>query len=265
MMRPVETTVLRTLYERLINTDNKEQEYQSFLESHPQFIPREFIQNHGLHLDVIFRKLQIGTDYICDFAYLSKSSCEWNCILIEIEKPSSRFFKENSNDFHPDFHKAYGQIEKWLAALEQDPTRGYVAKATLEKVLVPSAMYRNPVHFYFVLVHGRRHEYKDSETRRSLLRTRETKQIKILSYDNLLDGFTSNRDAYIAVKKSETIDITSKRYVSDHLFAMVPSKMIRINRTLRDDIIASKDKWFTMVDFHKHVLDEALPNLKHFA
>src|SRR5271157_5125328 len=90
----------------LLDKQGGEQEYQEFIEKNTALVPREFIQNHGVHLDVVFRKLSLAADYTTDFFYLSKSSVDWNCILIEIEKPQSKYFKDASTNFHPDFQAA---------------------------------------------------------------------------------------------------------------------------------------------------------------
>jgi hypothetical protein len=48
-----------------------EQVYQKYLEQNTRFIPREFVQNHGIHFDLILRKLAFGADYVSDFFYMS--------------------------------------------------------------------------------------------------------------------------------------------------------------------------------------------------
>ena len=99
----------------LLEGDHKEQVYQAFLEKHTRFIPREFVQNHGIGVSLVLRKLSFGADYKSDFFFFSKSSDDWNAVFIEIEKPSSQFFRSNTNDFHPHFLSALQQINQWKA------------------------------------------------------------------------------------------------------------------------------------------------------
>lgn len=46
---------------------------------------------------------------------MSKSSDDWNIVFVEIEKPGSRFFRDNSNALHPDFQAGLQQINRWRA------------------------------------------------------------------------------------------------------------------------------------------------------
>jgi hypothetical protein len=66
---------------RLIADEHNEQIYQDFLESHTRFIPREFLQNHGVAQHLVLRKLSFGADYKTDFFYFSKSSDDWNAVF----------------------------------------------------------------------------------------------------------------------------------------------------------------------------------------
>jgi len=70
----------------LLETYNSEQDIQGFLEQNTKFIPREFVQNHGVHNRLVFRKLKLAENYTTDFFYLSKSSDDWNCVLKLNEK-----------------------------------------------------------------------------------------------------------------------------------------------------------------------------------
>ncbi len=44
------------------------------------------MQNHGIHLSLVLRKLSFGADYKTDFFFFSKSSDDWNAVFIEIEE-----------------------------------------------------------------------------------------------------------------------------------------------------------------------------------
>jgi hypothetical protein len=45
---------------RLIAGDHKEQVFQDFLESHTRFIPREFVQNHGIGQHLVLRNCHLA-------------------------------------------------------------------------------------------------------------------------------------------------------------------------------------------------------------
>ncbi len=54
---------LRDEFLRLLDEKLPEQRYQSFIEQNTPLVPHEFVQNHGIHLDVVVRKLGFGADY----------------------------------------------------------------------------------------------------------------------------------------------------------------------------------------------------------
>lgn len=114
----------RTEYFDLLDQNLNEQTYQKYLEDNPEFIPREFIQNHGLHLSTVFRKFPLSSEYIPDFLYVSKSSDDWNVVFIEIEKPSSKYFLNNTTNFHNDGTNIYDNSE-FLSALGWDINEFY--------------------------------------------------------------------------------------------------------------------------------------------
>lgn len=147
-------------YENLLQTYKSEQDIQEFLEKNTQFIPREFVQNHGIHNQLLFRKLRLAENYTTDFFYLSKSSDDWNCVFIELEKPRSKFFKDGSAELHPDFIAGLDQIDRWRAWLTNSTNRDYFTDQTLSFIRQP--LFKNPCFIKYVLVTGRRDEYKEA-------------------------------------------------------------------------------------------------------
>jgi len=85
----------RAKFLELLNEGHEEQIYQTFLEQNTHLIPREFVQNHGIGLGLVLRKLPFGADYKTDFFYFSKSSDDWNAVFIELEKPTSQFLRQH--------------------------------------------------------------------------------------------------------------------------------------------------------------------------
>jgi hypothetical protein len=90
---------LRDQFIALLDEDHLEQVYQRYIEKNTRLIPREFIQNHGIHFKLVLRKLAFGADYKSDFVYLSKSSDDWNAVLVELEAPRAKFFREEQTSF----------------------------------------------------------------------------------------------------------------------------------------------------------------------
>lgn len=245
---------------KLLGEQHPEQVYQQYMEQHTVLIPREFIQNHGVHFDLVFRKISLGSDYKPDFFYLSKSSADWNLVFIEIEKPYSRYFKDNNgSDLHPQFLAGLDQIARWRAWLDNPANASAFVDGTIAQVRVPEGMRRNKCHIKFVLVHGRRAEFESSELRRSLIRARETDDFHIVSFDSLLEALHSKSPLYLAVRKNEHVEIVSDRFVGESVFSWMDLTHLKIGDKLRGDIIANKNRWFHHSPKGGMVLDHALP------
>lgn len=232
---------LKSRFMGLMGEAHPEQVYQDFIEQHTQLVPREFVQNHGVHFDLVFRKLHLASDYAPDFFYMSKSSADWNLVLIEIEKPQSRYFKNNSNDIHPDFLAALEQINRWKAWFETGGNFEGFVNGTLGEIRTP--MGYNKCHIKYVLVHGRRDEFEGSNLRKSLIRARESADFKILSFDSLLESLHTKYPLYVCARKNEYLDILSKQFVSDQIFTYLDPSLVRINDELRADILTSRGRW----------------------
>ncbi|MFG1419354.1 Shedu anti-phage system protein SduA domain-containing protein [Xanthobacter sp. V0B-10] len=239
---------LREEYLTLLDGGHNEQVYQRFIETHTQLTPRDFVQNHGVHLRLVLRKLSFGADFKSDFFFLSKSSDDWNAVFIEIEKPTSRFFKDGSQEFHPDFVHALQQINSWRAWLSIDGNMpGFVSQ--LSSLRVPTTMQRNPTYPKFVLVFGRRAEYQDSELRRSRIRAEEREDFKIITFDSLAEGLSGKERLWLGVRRAEFIDLQDDEIVDDNIFIWADPHMLTVSETLHTQIkkVAAKN---TQAPFH---------------
>lgn len=229
-------------FSALLASGEKEQVYQSFLEDNPQLIPREFIQNHGIHLDLVLRKLGIGKDYVTDFFYLAKSSAKWHCVFIELERPSSKFFKDGTNDIHGDFQKGLDQIHRWKAWFSNNANRTGFLDGEISMLRVPLS--QNPCELKYVLVSGRRAELEGNNVRRSVVTSYETDDFHILTYDSLLEALHSKRPLYVGARRNEYVEISSSSFAGEDLFAWIKPEMLRISAALKSDIEAHRDRWF---------------------
>jgi Domain of unknown function (DUF4263) len=256
------TKQLLAEFSKLLGEDLPEQAYQLFMEANTRLIPREFVQNHGIHFSLVLRKLAFGADYKSDFAYLSKSSDDWNCVLVEIERPGAKFFRKGANDFHPDFLKGLQQINKWRAWFNNSANKTSFAENTVGLIRVP--LEENPIYPRFVLVHGRRSEYYTNQQRRSLVAAQEKDDFKILTFDSLMEDTESKLDLYLGVRKNEYIDLKSDVFLSESMFAWMSPDQIRIGDELRANALKLRDQWHHVRSFKEKdkVMDFALARVR---
>lgn len=225
----------RDAYLKLLDEKHKEQVYQEFLEKNTRFIPREFVQNHGIGISLVLRKLPFAADYKTDFFYFAKSSDDWNAVFVEIEKPSSRFFKGNSNEFHADFVKALQQINQWKAWFLSDQNKASFL-STVSAIQVPRVMAQNPTYNKYVLVFGRRAEYEGNDDRRRLVGACETDDFKIISFDSCAEGLKGKQEVVIGSRHNQYIDILTDEVIDTRIYSQVEPTQLRVSRALHEKI-----------------------------
>lgn len=229
---------LEESYLSLLDKGSNEQVYQTFIEENTYLIPREFVQNHGIHFSVVLRKLPFGSDFLSDFAYLSKSTVRWNCVLIEIEKPSSRFFKEGSNSFHREFTDALQQISDWRAWFDETSNKDSFVKNTLGFLRTPLSY--TPVNIKYVLVFGRRAEIESNSRRLAKVRAQERDDFRLMSFDSLASDLRNKSGLYIAAKRTNYIKILNDEFMDDTMFGWMGPETIKMSSALRAQIEGSR-------------------------
>ncbi|WP_165422279.1 Shedu anti-phage system protein SduA domain-containing protein [Rhizobium ruizarguesonis] len=234
-----ELNELREEYLALLDTDAKEQVYQKYLEENTRFIPREFVQNHGVSCHIALRKLPFGADYKSDFFFLSKSTTHWNAVHIEIEKPSSKFFKGNTTDFDPGFQHAVDQIDEWRAWFERGNEEAF--RNIINPLLMPTNMARNPIKHKYVLVYGRRSEYADNDVRRTKVSMRARDDFKIMSFDSLAEGLAGKSVFNIGVRRNEYIDVIGDKIIDPLICGLIEPTRFRISETAHESLTAIID------------------------
>lgn len=225
----------KRLYEDLLDQDTCEQNYQSFLEKNTKFIPRNFTQNHGIHFDLLLRKLKISNQMITDFAFLTKSSTDWSIVLIEIEKPGSRFFKAGTKDLHGDFKTGVEQIKAWQAWFA-DPKNKLHFEEQLRFLKKP--LPDNPMEIKYILVTGRRSEYEGDQTKIQKIRSFEDDCFKIMSFDSLKEDVNNKNELHVGIKKHDHIDIISNTLISTNFLEWCDESDFRLSRSIKDAAIS---------------------------
>lgn len=249
----------RARYLALLDETREEQAYQAYLEKHTRFIPREFVQNHGIGLSLVLRKLPFGAYYKTDFFYFSKSTDDWNAVFIELETPSSRFFKGNTNEFHGDFVHALQQINQWKAWFLSDQNKaGFLS--TVSAIQVPRHMAKNPTYNKFVLVFGRRAEYEGNEHRRQLVKAVEADDFKIITFDSLAEGLGQKWELAVGSRHNQFIDILSDKVIDAGMYAWMEPTQLQVSRALHAELSKGGSNHFIFRDGQRHeVLSAVAP------
>ncbi|MGP5383628.1 Shedu anti-phage system protein SduA domain-containing protein [Glutamicibacter arilaitensis] len=146
----------------LLSTDPEERAVQEFLELHPAMIPGGSGDigpggHHGSQMSAVFRQPNLsgaGKDFIPDFMWVTKSSSLITPILIEIEKPSKRWFNKDGSPTAK-FAQATDQLDQWRSWFAHDSNpalfrqRYMFEELHLNRALKPQ----------FVLIYGRDSEF----------------------------------------------------------------------------------------------------------
>ncbi|HCE2832547.1 TPA: DUF4263 domain-containing protein [Vibrio parahaemolyticus] len=204
---------------------NKEQVYQTFLEDNSLLIPRAFVQNHGIHMELVFRKFPLGTAYKSDFMFLTKSSSDWHAVHIEIEDPNKKIFTKNGC-FTAEFNAAVQQVNSWAGWLSH-PKNQQTFETDIEIIKKPLG--HNPVKHKFVLVYGRRNEL-NTQTKRDQFGAIKTADFSVMTYDSLFEA--NHKSLYVASYCEQKVKLLSAEPFTECFFGflnpadfIVPKKM----------------------------------------
>lgn len=223
---------LKNEFEQLYrNNGNEEQKFQTFLEENSCLIPRSFMQNHGVHMDLVFRKFPFGNTYNSDFMFLSKSTTNWHAVHIEIEAPSKRIFNKDGS-FASEFNKAIEQVESWKGWLD-DTSNQVTFNQTINPIKKPIA--NTPVHHKFILVYGRSSEI-ETDSQRQAINAKKQNHFEIMTYDSLFESQKTILN--IASLADSKIKILSTNMLSKNFFGFLNPADFKIPETIKTAVIA---------------------------
>ncbi len=149
---------------QLLSREPEESEVQEFLELHPAMIPGGSGDvgpggHHGSDMGAVFRRPTLtgeGRSFEPDFMWVTRSSALITPILIEIEKPTKRWFGKSGRPTHA-FTEAHDQLNDWRAWFALDSNRELFRK----RFMILGDLYLNrPLEPQFVLIYGRQSEFE---------------------------------------------------------------------------------------------------------
>jgi hypothetical protein len=148
----------------LLSRDPEEVDVQSFLELHPAMIPGGSGDigpggHHGSDMGAVFRRPKLiggGRAFEPDFMWVTRSSGLITPILIEIEKPSKRWFRKDGRPTG-EFTEARDQLNDWRSWFAREGNQALFR----ETFLFLGEKYRNrPIEPQYVLIYGRESEFR---------------------------------------------------------------------------------------------------------
>lgn len=180
---------LSTSWPTFLNSEaaQEEKNVQGFLEEHPCLIPgafgTKFSSGHfPFPCGVITQPVLKGlTTKVPDFMWIAADSGSIYPTLVEIEAPHKRWFTQGGNP-HSDLTQAQGQLASWKAWFNIPVNQ----QLFLEYYKIPSGLvFSRRLHPLFILVYGRREEFKDAPRLNSLRANLERQDETLMSYDRL--------------------------------------------------------------------------------
>ncbi|GAA1749065.1 Shedu anti-phage system protein SduA domain-containing protein [Streptomonospora arabica] len=155
-------SVLSEWYD-LLSREPEEDQVQRFLELHPAMIPGGSGDigpggHHGSELSAVFRRPRLrgsGPEFEPDFMWITRSSALITPILVEIEKPSKRWFQANRRPT-AHFRDAHDQLNDWRSWFAREGNKA----SFRDRFLFTDRYDDRPLEPQFVLVYGREAEFR---------------------------------------------------------------------------------------------------------
>lgn len=147
----------------LLSREPNESEVQYFLELHPAMIPGGSGDvgpggHHHSEMAAVFRTPELkgsGRSFRPDFMWVTRSSSLITPIVIEIEKPSKRWFKKDGRPTER-FTQAHDQLNDWRAWFAHSENQSIFR----ERFLFNERYSSRQLEPWFVLIFGRQSEFE---------------------------------------------------------------------------------------------------------
>jgi hypothetical protein len=109
----------------------------------------------------------------------------------------------------------------------------------INTIRLPLGMARNPTYNKYVLVFGRRREYGANEARRMLIKSQESDDFKIITYDSLVENLKYKHDLFVGVRLNTHVKLLSDTLIDESLFSWMDPTQISVNAALHAAIVAA--------------------------
>lgn len=180
------------LFLEQLNISKNEHDIQTYIKDNKKwFIPLSVIYNdYGIYNaagNYLYKELPLGKDYKSDYAILGHNSDGYKLLLMEFETPSKiDILQKNSNEFTKEVRKGLTQLEDWKLWFENN-----------REYFIRSMNYSDEnINFslsqiHYLLVISRRECFDSRANDKRNQYCFENRNIKIVSYDRLVDNIAS--------------------------------------------------------------------------
>jgi hypothetical protein len=178
-----------SLLDRMTENDEDEKIMHEYLEKRQLLLPGIMGSNekyhHGTYGGFIFSEFSLFGSFNRrpDFMFVTKNSQSILINMIEIEKPSKKYFNLDDS-FTKDFSGAYQQLEDWKIWCN-DSNNTNTLRTWLLEIITHHLMGVLPIKYEYTLVYGRRNEYKDNKKRINRLNEKTKDPFVVMSFDRL--------------------------------------------------------------------------------
>lgn len=235
-------------FQNLIDVESKnENQIQAFLEANTMFMPTPDLLGHRLHLNSVIAKFPIG-ERSTDYAYLTKTSIEWQLVLVELEDSGKRIFKRSSNNlaFTSDFTDAVAQIDVWRDYASEHLDR---LRDKLRPLMVPPQMAGHRLSIKYVLIIGRSTELEHHDARKlRLANYGAERDLRIMTYDTIYREVAAgyNKPKAVLRANSRGYLLQSVEGMPAHMFSYIMPAQLELSRTAEASLRAATydiDAW----------------------
>jgi hypothetical protein len=151
-------------WKALLASDPAEEAVQQFLELHPAMVPGGSGDigpggHHGSEFESMFKTPELkgaGRSYRPDFMWVTHSTARITPILIEIERPSKKWFSPSNGRPTAHFRDAHDQLNEWRSWFSRDSNSALFRERYLFHRTYPN----RPLQPQFLLIYGRQSEFQ---------------------------------------------------------------------------------------------------------
>ncbi|RZK32999.1 MAG: DUF4263 domain-containing protein, partial [Hymenobacter sp.] len=173
----------------LLTAADEETKFQKFFERNPGFMPGAYDEfdflgpsGHGPYLDVLIAQPKISglINRFPDFMWFASDSVYFTPVIIEIEAPGKNYFNKDGKPSSL-FLQARHQLEEWQMILSRPEN----IIAFYRDFSIPEELRDLSFRPHFVLIYGRREEYKSNKILTQKRAVMANHEHTIMSYDRI--------------------------------------------------------------------------------